>query len=82
MQVVPAATCWTTDQAPLAHCWKDVPPMQFHMPSVVQAVPAAIAVPEPEVPVLAGVDAELAEVAATGAAELAATDDATGADVA
>jgi hypothetical protein len=32
--------------------------MQFHIPSVVQAVPAAIADPEPVVPVLAGVDAD------------------------
>jgi len=40
--------------------------MQFHIPSVVQAVPAAIALPVPVVPVLAGL--------ATGAAELAATE--------
>ena len=40
--------------------------MQFHIPSVVQAVPAAIALPVPTVPVPAGL--------ATGAAELAATE--------
>ena len=32
--------------------------MQFHIPSVVQTVPAVIAEPEPVVPVLAGVDAD------------------------
>jgi hypothetical protein len=46
--------------------------MQFHIPSVVQAVPAVIAEPEPVVPVLAGVEAEEAGVeAAAGAGELA-----------
>lgn len=58
VQVVPPATGWTADQTPLAHCWKEVPPMQFHIPSVVQAVPAAMADPVPVVPVLAGDAAE------------------------
>ena len=43
--------------------------MQFHMPSVVQAVPAAMALPIPTVPVLAGAT----ELAATGAMGLEAT---------
>jgi len=38
--------------------------MQFHIPSVVHAVPAAIADPEPVVPVLAGVEADDAGVEA------------------
>lgn len=42
--------------------------MQFHIPSVVHAVPAVIAEPEPVVPVLAGVEAETG-VEATGAGE-------------
>jgi hypothetical protein len=44
--------------------------MQFHIPSVVQAVPAAIADPEPVVPVLAGAGAgaDAAGVEAAGAA--------------
>jgi hypothetical protein len=56
VHAVPAASCCTIDQAPLAHCWKEVPAMQFHMPSVVQAVPAAMAAlfpllgPAPPVP--------------------------------
>jgi hypothetical protein len=50
--------------------------MQFHIPSVVQAVPAAIADPEPVVPVLAGAGAAGVEAAgATGA-----TGDAAGLD--
>ena len=58
------------DQAPEAHCWKEVPPTQFHSPSVVQAVPAAMAEPPPEVPVLTGAVAEtVAEGAATDAEE-------------
>lgn len=59
--------------------------MQFHIPSVVQAVPAVIALPVPAVPVLAGA-AELAATEATGLEEatgLAATEEvATGAAVA
>jgi hypothetical protein len=49
--------------------------MQFHIPSVVQAVPAAIADPEPVVPVLAGAGADAAGVEAAGA-----TGDAAGLD--
>jgi hypothetical protein len=62
--------------------------MQFHIPSVVHAVPAAIAEPEPVVPVLAGVEAGETGVEATGAGELAGCDAAaldgemTGAEVA
>lgn len=73
VQVVPAAISSTTDQVPLAHCWKDVPLMQFHIPSVVQAVPAAIALPAPAVPVLAGLATGVTELAATEAAGLEAT---------
>lgn len=54
--------------------------MQFHIPSVVQAVPAAIALPVPVVPVLAGLAAGAAELAATGleaTTGLAAAEDAT-----
>ena len=60
MQLVPAARGCTIDQVPLAHCWNDVAPMQFHSPSVVQAPVRAD--PEPVVPVLAGVDGEVAEL--------------------
>jgi hypothetical protein len=56
--------------------------MQFHIPSVVQAVPAAIALPVPVMPVLAGLAAGAAELAAE-ATGLAATEEAaTGAAVA
>ncbi len=55
--------------------------MQFHCPSVVQAVPAAIAVPVPAVPVLAGLDDEaITEAAALDTGEArGAADDTTGA---
>jgi len=61
--------------------------MQFHIPSVVHAVPAAIADPVPVVPVLAGVAADATGVdAAAGAAGdamgLEAATDAAGAEVA
>ncbi len=81
MHVVPADTSITADHCPLAHRWKDVPPMQFHSPSVVQAVPTAIAVPVPVVPVLAGLDDEATtDAAALDAGEATgAADDATGA---
>jgi len=52
--------------------------MQFHIPSVVQAVPAAIAEPVPVVPVAAGVAGE----AIVGATDAFGTDVAAGADVA
>ena len=76
-QAVPAASSCTTDQAPLAHCWNDVPPIQFQSPSGVQAEPGVsspVVVPEVLVLVLVLADAELVDEVA----ELAATD-ATGA---
>ena len=57
VQVVPAASCCTVDQVPLAHCWNDVPPIQFHSPSVEQGPLRPD--PEPVVPVPAGGAAEL-----------------------
>lgn len=42
VQSMPAASCSTTDQVPLAHCWKNVPLIQFHIPSAVQGVPGII----------------------------------------
>jgi len=57
VQTVPAATLWTTDQEPEAHCWKLVPPMQLNMPSEVQGPVCAPAVLV--VPVDAGVEAEV-----------------------
>lgn len=60
--------------------------MQFHIPSVVHAVPTAISVPEPVVPVDAGVPAEVVLLAAglvdTTGTETGLDADATGADVA
>ena len=50
VQLVPAASAICTDQTPLAQRWNDVPPMQFHWPSVEHAVPAAKAVPSPLLP--------------------------------
>lgn len=47
MHAVPAAICITSDQTPLAQRWKDVPPMQFHMPSGLQA-PLRAPLMEPE----------------------------------
>lgn len=75
----------TADHIPLAHCWKDEPPMQFHIPSVEQAVPTAKAVSVTVVPVLEEPAAEAtelalgeaAEVATAGIVELAFADDAT-----
>lgn len=63
VQTVPAATDWTADQVPLAHCWKEVPLMQLKSPAVVQAVPGVMADDDP-VPVGAAADA----VAATDVA--------------
>lgn len=60
--LVPAAMAICTDQVPLAQRWKEVPATQFQAPSLVQAVPGVMAVPpveEPEVPVPAGVEAEV-----------------------
>ena len=60
---MPAARDWTTDQVPEAHCWNEVPPMQFQRPSGEQAEPAVIAPVAPE-------DAAgEADALATGAAE-------------
>jgi len=59
--------------------------MQFHIPSVVQTVPAAIADPEPVVPVLSGVEADATgvEAAAGEASGLeAATGEAAGVEAA
>lgn len=87
VQEVPAASCMTTDQVPLAHCWYEVPPMQFHSPSVVQAVPAAMAEPAPVVPVLpvlAAVDEDATgvEALALETADATGVEEATGAEVA
>ena len=57
VHTVPGATGWTADQVPEAQRCQDVPPMQFHTPSLVHAVPARLAPAEellPE-PVAAGV---------------------------
>ena len=43
VQTVPGATSWTADQVPEAQRCQDVPPMQFHAPSSVQAVPVGLA---------------------------------------
>ena len=70
---MPAAKDWTTDQVPEAHCWNEVPPMQFQSPSGVQAEPAVIA-PVPLGDAAGEVDglaAGVAEVAATDATEVA-----------
>jgi hypothetical protein len=37
VHVVPAAICMVADQTPLAQRWNEVPPIQFHWPSGVQA---------------------------------------------
>ena len=47
MQEVPAGIAITTDHAPDAQRWKEVPPRQFHMPSVLQG-PVKVPVVEPE----------------------------------
>lgn len=65
---MPAANDSTTDQVPEAHCWKEVPPMQFQRPSGEQAEPAVIVPVAPEDAV------GEADALATGAAEVAATD--------
>ena len=87
MHLVPEAMGWTMDQEPLAHCWNELPPIQFHSPSVVQgpvSAPLEDVEPEEDDPVDAGA-AELA-TGAEEATEGAATDDAgcedaTGAEV-
>lgn len=37
MHLVPAATGWAALHTLAAQCWKDLPSIQFHIPSVVQA---------------------------------------------
>ena len=66
--VVPAATGWTADHMPLAHCWKEVPPMQFHMPSEVQAPvsPPAVEPDEEEEEELEDEEAEPVDAATAG----------------
>jgi hypothetical protein len=49
LQLVPGDISPATDHVPLAHCWKEVPPIQFHMPGVVQG--PLKAPPEPVLPV-------------------------------
>jgi hypothetical protein len=62
----------TGDQMPLPHCWKEVPPTQFHWPSGLHALPAVMApadepvvapeLPVPELPVPELPDPELPEL--------------------
>jgi len=66
--LVPPATCWTTLHDPEAQRWNEVPPMQFHIPSLVQGPVKA----EPEPAGVAGAAEGSAEGAAGGAAEGAA----------
>lgn len=71
-QTVPAATDMTTDQEPLAHLWKDVPPMQLNIPSEVQEpviAPEEAVVP---VPVLVGAAGEVVALALEAAEEVSA----------
>jgi len=70
---MPEAICWTTDQLPLAHCWKEVPPIQFHMPSVGQG--PVIAEPEPE-----GVEGVFVAIGAAREGLMVEGEGATGAD--
>jgi hypothetical protein len=65
--VVPAATDWTTDHVPLAHCWKEVPPMQLNMPSLVHAPVRAPELEEEELDVPVPVPAAAAVAEETGA---------------
>ena len=46
---VPVASEFTTDQVPLAHCWKVYEVMQFQRPSVGQAEPGVSGDPEEDV---------------------------------
>lgn len=66
---VPAASCCTADHTPLPHCWNEVALMQFHSPSVAQAVPAASVDP---VPVM-GAGAGTTAAGAAGATSAGAT---------
>ena len=71
MQDVPPAIGVTGDQAPLAQRWKEDPPIQFHIPSWVQApvmAPAPLVPEELDPPAGAGLAADgAADGAATGA---------------
>lgn len=64
-QEVPPATGWATDHEPLAHCWKEVPPIQLNIPSLVQAPVRAPALEEEvlDVPALPDAGLEAAEAA-------------------
>lgn len=48
VQAVPAANSPASDQTPEAHCWNEVPSIQFHAPSLVQVVPGVYVVFEEE----------------------------------
>jgi hypothetical protein len=62
---VPPGIAITTDHSPDAQRWKEVPPRQFHIPSVLQApVKAAVAEPgdeEPEEGITLGVETDGSE---------------------
>lgn len=58
---MPAAKAMAGDQVPEAQRWNCLPPIQFHWPSWVQAVPAEYPEP-PSLPPLAGGAAEEAGV--------------------
>ena len=79
---VPGAIGCTTDHAPEAHCWKLLPPIQFHSPSVGQApveAPAdgVVVVPD-EAGAAAGAAAGAGDGAAAGAEVATAGADASG----
>lgn len=69
-QDVPAATGWATDHEPLAHCWKEVPPIQLNMPSLVQAPVRAPPLDVLDVPELLDAGVEAAEAAVDAAASV------------
>jgi hypothetical protein len=72
-QDVPAATGWATDHEPLAHCWKEVPPIQLNMPSLVQAPLRAPALEVLDVPELLDAGVGAAEAAVDAAVDAAAS---------
>lgn len=57
VHLVPGATLCITLQAPLAHCWKDVPSTQLKIPSLVQAPDCEPVVVPVGIPVEAGAEA-------------------------
>jgi hypothetical protein len=75
VQVVPPGIAITADHSPEAQRWKDVPPRQFHIPSVLQAPVKAVAVEpegeEPEEGVALGVETDGTEEATRDKAVLA-----------